>query len=362
MGVNFFKDPVAVNLRRVNYRIDKQRQAADFRIDRVPVGQERLFFKQRSQIRTRLTQDIQPTSLSLENVLEKAPKLFEAPPFSIVAETDNLSDAALIMVALMRTARNTEFMAVTSANDGKTYIVKGSEGGELVPLQQFLQPFNARGPIINIHPLRTDPMPSLPDYEHLMRNGLPFGIVLGFDETMLTKTVISKFCTVGPFREIAVRFVKQDSVFRALLNALSKDSAFSRAYYYLLRNNPDRRIGLLAAREHEMIAQYRKDMNRWGDRIASLEKELYLNPTAPQVIRQKKKGQYTVTFPALELADLYQKTQHFTNAILLLDKFKDDKVMERIKEAREDVDRLLNCYPVMQDLTIEDIRNTLPNI
>jgi hypothetical protein len=220
-----------------------------------------------------------PQSLASSSIQNKVSKLINATPEAEVAQTDNAVEAAQIMAELMKAGIKAEYLAVRKSSDKKIHIIKGKEGANLVPLQQFCIPFLTHNPIIHIHPLGAEPMPSIQDYEYLMRSGIPFGITLGYENrTNNERVILSKYYNLGPFRTIDYEYVKTSAVFDRILHALSKDTDFSRAVYYLLRSNPDRRIGYTEEAFPYLLAQYKEDMRIYAGKIASFEQKILPGP------------------------------------------------------------------------------------
>jgi len=363
MAIRIYEKPVRLNLERFPQQIGAKMKASNFTINQLPKGDEESFFMPGSPIREQLAINPGPQPRALISTLysDTISKFSKAAPLSIVAGADTYAEGALIMAKLVKSRVSAQYIAAKNSNDGKIYVIKGLEGTELVPLQHFLLPFKTNGPIIDLHPVGTDPMPSIQDYESIMRNGIPFGITLGYGSGLTTEGLkLSKFYTLGPFRTIDVRFVKTEASFDAIFHALSADSEYSRAYYYMLKSNPDRRFGLLKPRLHEIITQYTADMVKWGEKIKSLERDVFINPTKLKVQPQRKKARYTVDFKALELARIYIATQHFLNAILLLEKVGQDRKLTEALGLSEEINELMRlAYTGMHDLTLEDIHKTL---
>lgn len=356
MGLTVFREPSRLNMGRIKQVTGTEIRRSDFRILRTHKDKRDFFFQEGSPVRQRLTVNLgaYPQNLTLGSIQNKISKLINAMPEADIAQTDNAVEAAQVMAELMKAGVKAEFLAVRKPSDKKIHIIKGKEGTKLVPLQQFSIPFIPRNPIIHIHPLGAEPMPSIQDYEYLMRNGIPFGIALGYGHGLKTAGItLSKFYMLGPFRTIDTRFVKPESTYDAIIHALTKDSGFSRAIYYLLSDNPDRRIGHSEMETPYILDQYKRDMREYAGKIASYEQKFYPDPVErcknPQTgkIIPKKQEQL------MELIRIYIATQHFFNAVLLLEKL-------NLHNPSEELNMLFRAaYNGMHDTTLEDVRKNL---
>jgi len=339
--INVYKSPVKISRPQLDRLYENNRRKIDFRITRVKPGEENLFFDRGSPLRSHLTADLKPVPPADKVITEKQILALEkAEGFSVVADAESFEEALAGLAEIAKRPAEDEFLAARKTADSKTFIMKGTRHNEpeseMVTSINVPVPFVPYGPTAHIHPPISVNTPTLPDVELAAFYGNNFGLIIGYKILSGEEMKLSKYYTIGPFRTIDFLPCMKENVTDAVFHAFSNDGRrMLRNYYYSLNSSPGW-MGVTDGERHEIIEQYRNDMNRAGSEIKKLEEELYPDPGAD--FRK-----------AIRLAGLYIETQHALNALMLLRKLPGG-------ESNDEINEMGNlAYQRMPDLTIRII-------
>ncbi|MFA5875191.1 MAG: hypothetical protein WC901_00685 [Candidatus Margulisiibacteriota bacterium] len=274
----------------------------DFRIKRLD-GDAFRGFPACEQRRSLVAEVGSPTRLAPAEV----DQLIAALGSSIVGEIASYAEGAQVLAGVVERRPNAEFLIAKRRDDGKLYILKGEANTDPTrPIAHSVElPFIPMGPLMHNHPFGIDPAVTYGDYLINCFFGCPFGIEIGHQRD--GRITLSKYYILGPFRSVETRLVDiEQDLYGSIINALTVDAVFPQSLAYASRET-GQLLHELDASPAALLAQHYGLMGQHGMDIATLEAELFpLDDIDPQ--------------KAIELAQLYLKTQHLFNAILLLER------------------------------------------